>query len=121
HVSNIAKVPNTPSAATASLSPVAAPPAPSASQATSRVGIAKLVLNLPDKLQLTVDDKTVSPSQREVVVPALEVGAIYEYQLRAVMERDGKQVIDARKIAFSAGDTVRIDFTTPPPSIAVAS
>jgi uncharacterized protein (TIGR03000 family) len=94
-----------------------APPDSPASAAPASIAptvqAAVIILEFPPETRLKVNGTEVSTKYRHVLVPDLEPGATYEYQLQAEFDRDGQPVIDERTIAFIAGDTVSVDFTTP--------
>jgi uncharacterized protein (TIGR02246 family) len=55
-------------------------------------------------------------SERRFVSPPLERGRKYDYEIRARWMENGRVVQQARKVSVTGGDTVRVDFLTPPPA-----
>jgi len=71
---------------------------------------ATIVVTLPAKARLTVDDEpTTSTSARRVFTsPALPPGKEYSYTLKAEFSKDGKPVVITKEVTVSAGKQVTV-------------
>ncbi|HEV3263342.1 MAG TPA: TIGR03000 domain-containing protein [Gemmataceae bacterium] len=74
---------------------------------------AKLIVELPDKAKLFVDDRLVKNAftRRTFTTPKLEKGHAYYYILRAEVVRDGKTQSESKRIIVRPGEVVRASFT----------
>jgi uncharacterized protein (TIGR03000 family) len=73
---------------------------------------AKVIVQLPAGAKLYVDDqaiKTTSDSQ-SFNTPRLEPGQTYYYEVRAEAVRDGKTVVESKRILVRAGQEVSVAF-----------
>jgi uncharacterized protein (TIGR03000 family) len=80
-------------------------------------GPAHLDVRLPAEAELWVDGKKTSQSgeNRKFTTPDLKPGQEYVYEMRAQWNgKDGKKE-EIRRIAFRAGEQVKVDFTKPGP------
>jgi uncharacterized protein (TIGR03000 family) len=84
---------------------------------TSASGPAHLDVRLPAEAELWVDGKKTSQSgeTRKFTTPDLKPGQEYAYEMRAHWNgKDGKKE-ETRRVAFRAGQQVKVDFTKPGP------
>jgi uncharacterized protein (TIGR03000 family) len=74
---------------------------------------AQLIFELPPGARLFVDDQPVADAdtRRNFRTPALRPGERYYYELRAEVVRDGKTVVQSKRVTLSAGDTIKADFS----------
>jgi uncharacterized protein (TIGR03000 family) len=73
---------------------------------------AKVIVQLPAGARLYVDDqaiKTTSDNQT-FSTPRLERGLTYFYEVRAEVVRDGKPVVESRRVLIKAGQEVTVSF-----------
>lgn len=71
---------------------------------------ATIVVNVPAEAKLTFDGAvTTSTSTRRVfVTPELKPGTEYSYVVKVEVTRDGKPVVDEKKVTFKAGETAEV-------------
>lgn len=74
---------------------------------------ALLSVKVPADAKVFVNDRPTTSTgiDREFVSRDLQVGARYNYKVRAEFERDGKPVIESKSVQLAAGQTANIDFT----------
>jgi uncharacterized protein (TIGR03000 family) len=77
---------------------------------------AKLIVELPADAKLFVDDRPMkTPSAvRTFSTPELDPGQVYYYELRAEVVRDGKPVVESKRVLVRAGEVVRARFEEMP-------
>jgi uncharacterized protein (TIGR03000 family) len=75
---------------------------------------AHLIFELPAGAKLFVDDQPIANAEgrKSFRTPALRDGQTYYYELRAEVVRDGKTVVQTKRVTLSAGDTIKADFST---------
>lgn len=80
---------------------------------TSAGNRATIIVHVPENATLTVDGKQMSSTSttRRFYSSSLEPGKSYHYDFVARMERDGKVVMDDRRVDVRAGDRLEISFT----------
>ncbi len=73
---------------------------------------AKLLVELPTKAKLFIDDRPVQAAAGVQIfdTPALEPGQDYFYLVRIEMMQDGQPVSETRRILVRAGQVARADF-----------
>lgn len=73
---------------------------------------AKVIFELPQDAKLFVDDVLIenAGARKTFRTPALKKGEQYYYELRAEVIRDGKKIVENRKITLSAGDVIQAKF-----------
>jgi uncharacterized protein (TIGR03000 family) len=73
---------------------------------------ARLIVELPADAKLYIDDHlmTTTSGRRTFNTPVLAAGQTYYYEIRAEVVRDGKPVVEERKIVVKAGREIRADF-----------
>ncbi|MBL8794003.1 MAG: TIGR03000 domain-containing protein [Planctomycetia bacterium] len=73
---------------------------------------ATVVVELPADAKLFLDGNAVplSSARRTFETPPLKPGKTYAYTLRAEVVRDGKTLVDAKRVVFQAGNTVQVEF-----------
>jgi len=74
---------------------------------------AQITVRLPADARLYIDD-TVCPltsATRSFKTPALQPGKEYFYTLRAEVTRDGERRTQTRRVAFTAGRQLTVEFT----------
>ena len=76
---------------------------------------ATIVVTLPAAAKLTFDDRptTSTGNRRAFVSPALGVGRIYYYTLKAEVMRDGKAVTVQKQVEVRAGERIEVTLTLP--------
>lgn len=76
---------------------------------------AELVVDVPADAKIFVNgNKTNTPgSQRRYVSAGLIPGQTYEYQVQAVVERDGKEQTVTKSVSLTAGSEVKLAFEFP--------
>jgi uncharacterized protein (TIGR03000 family) len=86
---------------------------------------AKVIVQLPADAKLYVDEQPIKASaeRQTFSTPRLERGQTYFYDVRVEAVRDGKTVVDSKRILVRAGEEVTVSFPkldTPPAGIAAA-
>ncbi|HEY8506357.1 MAG TPA: TIGR03000 domain-containing protein, partial [Gemmataceae bacterium] len=85
---------------------------------------AHLILELPEGSALFIDGNPIpnSSPRRKFHTPALRPGQAYFYDVRVVVEKDGRTVEENKRVVVRAGETVEASFTglTEPAPLAVA-
>jgi uncharacterized protein (TIGR03000 family) len=72
---------------------------------------AKVVVQLPADAKLYVDDQPVKAADRQTFsTPRLERGQTYYYDVRAEVVRDGKTVVESKRVLVRAGQEVSVTF-----------
>lgn len=86
---------------------------PAASTNNDLGNVARLTVKLPADAKLFVDhvECPLSTSVRSFTTPALEQGKDYHYTLRVQVRRDGHTLTESRRVGFTAGRRVEVDFT----------
>jgi len=81
---------------------------------------ATLIVNLPADATLTIDgeETTSTSAQRVFVTPALEEGKVYEYTLKAKVERNGKVQVATAKVTIRPGQTSQVELKLPAEGVA---
>jgi uncharacterized protein (TIGR03000 family) len=79
---------------------------------------ASLTVRVPDDAEIWFDDTkmTLTGPVREYVTPPLTPGQDYSYMIRARWSADSRVFDQAHKVGFRPGQTVLVDFLTPPPA-----
>lgn len=73
-----------------------------------------ITIYLPAGAKLSVDGRPVNASRvKTFVTPPLERGATYFYEVTIEVERDGKPVVEKRKLELRAGESVQADYRDP--------
>jgi uncharacterized protein (TIGR03000 family) len=75
---------------------------------------ARLIFELPQGAQLYVDGSLIpnADTRKSFRTPALRRGEQYFYDLRAEVVRDGKTLVETRRVTLTAGEVIRADFST---------
>jgi uncharacterized protein (TIGR03000 family) len=75
---------------------------------------ASVVVKVPADAKVFIDDNLMksTSTERTFTSPALAEGASYFYTLRVVIEKDGKEIEDVRKVTVRAGEVSRLSFQT---------
>jgi uncharacterized protein (TIGR03000 family) len=86
---------------------------PDDAKETSAATRAKLIVELPADARLFIDDQAMkTPSAKRVFnTPTLQKGQAYYYEMRAEMVRDGKTVVENKRVVVTAGDEIPVKFT----------
>ncbi|MFO0876784.1 MAG: TIGR03000 domain-containing protein [Gemmataceae bacterium] len=73
---------------------------------------ARVTFELPADAQLFVDDVKIDNigERKSFRTPPLKKGEQYFYELRAEVVRDGKKIVENRKITITAGQDIKADF-----------
>ncbi|MFL5338759.1 MAG: TIGR03000 domain-containing protein [Gemmataceae bacterium] len=73
---------------------------------------AKVIVQLPADAKLYVDDQPIkaTPDNQVFNTPQLERGQTYFYEVRAEAVRDGKTVVESKRILVRAGQEVTVAF-----------
>jgi uncharacterized protein (TIGR03000 family) len=73
---------------------------------------AKVIVQLPADAKLYVDDHPINatPDNQVFSTPRLERGQTYYYEVRAEAVRDGKTVVESKRILVKAGEQVTVAF-----------
>lgn len=73
---------------------------------------AAVVIRVPENAKVYIDENLMhsTSAERTFSTPALEEGQSYFYTLRIVVEKDGKQVEDVRRVSVKAGEVSRLSF-----------
>ncbi len=73
---------------------------------------ASLLLDLPEEAKLYVDEQQIPirSGQRRFHTPPLEPGQTFFYDVRVVLEKDGQQVEERKRVLVHAGETVEASF-----------
>lgn len=84
---------------------------------------ARLVVQLPEDAKLYVDDQVIANAAQKGAfsTPELSRGKKYYYELRAEVVRDGKPVVESRRVIVTAGSVIRADFSNLGASTGVAT
>jgi uncharacterized protein (TIGR03000 family) len=85
---------------------------------------AKVIVQLPADAKLFVDDQPVKATQerQSFSTPQLRRGQTYFYDVRAEAIRDGKTVVETKRIIIRAGEEVTVSFPKlAPPTAEVAA
>lgn len=74
---------------------------------------ARLTIDVPADATVFIDEQptTTTSSQRTFATPALEKGFRYYYTVRAEVIRNGAVFTGTQRVAFGAGDQVRVNFS----------
>lgn len=80
---------------------------------------ALLSVTVPADAQVFVNDRPTSSvgSEREYVSRDLQIGANYNYTVRAEFIRDGKNFSEVKTVQLTAGQTASLDFTPAEPVV----
>jgi uncharacterized protein (TIGR03000 family) len=81
---------------------------------TESSNTATIIVNVPSQANVTIDGTpTQSTSEvRYFESPTLKAGQTYSYTIEASFQKDGAPVKVSKQVSFSAGKTVRVDFST---------
>jgi len=73
---------------------------------------AAVVVRVPTGAKVYIDGNLMQSrsAERTFTTPAIEPGNSYYYTLRVVVEKDGKEVEDVRRVSVKAGEISRLDF-----------
>ncbi|HZT83461.1 MAG TPA: TIGR03000 domain-containing protein, partial [Gemmataceae bacterium] len=84
-----------------------------AAQTTEAPKPARVTVRAPDDARLTIDGRNcpLTNGTRTFETPRLEVGKKYFYEVEARVQRDGRQLVEKRKVTLEAGKHVDVDFT----------
>jgi uncharacterized protein (TIGR03000 family) len=90
----------------------AADVAPAPPQGTAK-GTASVTVIVPADAEVTIDgaQTSLTGTERAFVTPPLAAGYNFSYTIRARWTTNGNPVEQTRKVTFSAGANVRVDFT----------
>ena len=78
-------------------------------------GTASVRVRLPADARLSFEGVPMAATgpDRLFESPALAQGQTYRYDIRAVWDENGREVVQTRSVVVRAGDRVNVDFTTP--------
>ena len=78
-------------------------------------GGAVFTVQLPAEAKLWVDDVIcpLTSETRSFNTPALQPGTQYFYVFKMEVEKDGKKVLENRRVVLSAGQQVNVNFNAP--------
>jgi uncharacterized protein (TIGR03000 family) len=73
---------------------------------------ASVIVHVPTDARIYIDGNLMhsTATERVFTSPAIEAGKPFYYSLRVVVERNGKEVEDVRRVSVSAGEVSRLDF-----------
>lgn len=95
------------------MSPAPAPaPAPEKKAASIKAEKAKVIVEVPADAKVFVDDKVTKAegTERTFSTPELDANLEYYYVVRAEVTRDGKPVIETKRITVKAGEVTKASF-----------
>lgn len=84
---------------------------------------AKVIVQLPSDAKLYVDEQPIKAAERQTFsTPRLDRGQTYFYDVRAEAVRDGKTVVETKRVLVRAGEEVTVSFPKldAPPTVAAA-
>jgi len=91
------------------------PPRRGSPEDTSASTVARVTIALPADARVWVDN--VFCPVRSFDTPALEPGRKYFYTVRAELNRDGRTVVETRRITVSAGQETTVSFAKEPQTV----
>lgn len=75
---------------------------------------ARVIFELPKGAALFVDDTLIEKAdeRKSFRTPILRKGENYYYELRVELLRDGKKLVETKRVTVTAGDVIRTDFSS---------
>ncbi len=73
---------------------------------------ASVVVRVPEKAKVFIDGNLMqsTSTERKFTSPTIAAGESFYYTIRVVIEKDGKEVADTRRVTVKAGETSRLSF-----------